>query len=87
MNQSCFCHKSDSISVIGAFDIPHSLALDESNGRLYIADRQNGRVQCLDTSTGVFDPPINKQEFGLVFAVDFNSHNGEVCSAGPLCNP
>nr|AAG44250.1 peptidylglycine alpha-amidating monooxygenase [Calliactis parasitica] len=60
----------------GSFDVPHSLALDEASHRLYIADRENSRVQSLDTTTGLFDPPIYSQQFELIFAVDFNPHSG-----------
>jgi len=31
----------------GEFDLPHSIAMD-SKGRLYVADRSNGRVQIFD---------------------------------------
>jgi sugar lactone lactonase YvrE len=59
-------------------NIPHSLALDERNQRLYIADRENGRIQSVDTRTGRFGQPITKKQFGLVFAVDFNSHSSKI---------
>ncbi|XP_031572438.1 peptidyl-glycine alpha-amidating monooxygenase-like [Actinia tenebrosa] len=59
-----------------SLNIPHSLALDEINQRLYIADRENGRIQHVDTITGQFGQPITKQPFGLIYAVNFNNHNG-----------
>ena len=61
----------------GEFDIPHSLALDEKNKLLYVADRENGRIQCFDTH-GNFRKIIYHKEFGgRLFAVSFSPSNGE----------
>ena len=61
----------------GTFNIPHSLALDDSHHRLYVADRENGRVQTFDTRTGTFQKEISLPEFeGRVFAVDFSKRHG-----------
>jgi len=38
----------------GQFYIPHSLKLDERRGRLYVADRENGRVEIFDANHGTF---------------------------------
>ena len=55
------------------FDIPHSLALDEKRRMLYVADRENGRIQCFDTD-GNFHKQISSKKFGgLVFAINFNN--------------
>ena len=60
----------------GQFNIPHSLALDEKNGLLYVADRENGRIQCFDTH-GKFQRQIYHEEFGgRLFAVSFTPANG-----------
>ncbi|EDO42139.1 predicted protein [Nematostella vectensis] len=64
---------------LGVFDVVHSLALDQTHHHLYVADRENGRVQRLDTKKGRFDREITNKEFGAsVYAVDFNSHDGGV---------
>ena len=40
---------------------------------LYVADRENGRIQCFDTD-GKFHKQISSKKFGgLVFAIDFNN--------------
>ena len=42
---------------------------------LYVADRENGRIQCFD-GDGKFHREIKSPEFnGLVFAVDFNEQS------------
>ena len=39
---------------------------------LYVADRENGRIQCFDTE-GTFHKQISSQLFGgRVFAVNYN---------------
>ncbi len=64
----------------GEFNIPHSLALDEARGLLYVADRENGRIQCFDTH-GKFKMQIRHEEFGgRLFAVSFTPANGEAIS-------
>ena len=56
----------------GTFNLPHSLALDNKRNMLYVADRENGRIQCFDTE-GKFHKEITSAKFGgLIFAVDFN---------------
>ena len=60
------------------FSIPHSLTLDEKRDMLYVADRENGRIQCFD-SDGKFHKEITSPKFGgLVFAVDFNEPSKSV---------
>ena len=57
------------------FNIPHSLTLDEKRRMLYVADRENGRIQCFD-GDGKFHREIKSPEFGgLVFAVDFDEQS------------
>ena len=54
------------------FLIPHGLSLDEKHSMLYVADRENGRIQCFD-SEGTFHKQISSQLFeGRVFAVNYN---------------
>lgn len=58
---------------LGAFLIPHSLSLDGTRQRLFIADRENGRVQVMDSKSGAFIDEIKLPEFGgLVYAVDYS---------------
>lgn len=60
----------------GEFNIPHSLALDEKTGVLFVADRENGRIQCFDTN-GKFIKMIQHADFGgNLFAVSFTHTNG-----------
>lgn len=47
-------------SKIGEFDIPHGITLD-NKGNVYVADRQNNRIQVFD-STGVFFKELKNNE-------------------------
>lgn len=59
----------------GSFLIPHSLALDQANHTLYVADRENGRVQSFNSISGTFLDEIKLPAFGgIVYAVAYN-HN------------
>jgi peptidylamidoglycolate lyase len=44
----------------GEFNIPHSLSLDD-NGNVYVADRENNRIQIFD-SNGVFLKQLQNNE-------------------------
>ena len=58
---------------LGSFMVPHSLALDRTQQRLFIADRENGRVQVMNSKSGAFIDEIKFPEFGgLVYAVDYS---------------
>ncbi|CAH3014635.1 unnamed protein product [Porites evermanni] len=68
-----------------AFRIPHSLSLDEANGRLYVADRENSRVLALDAGSGSLLREV--KDFGeRVFAVHYHAKRGGVLHVvnGPL---
>lgn len=57
----------------GSFFVPHSLSLDQSNHTLYVADRENGRVQSFSSISGAFVDEIKLPKFGgRVFAVDYS---------------
>lgn len=59
----------------GSFFIPHGLALDNKRHSLYVADRENGRVQVFNSITTSFIGQIKLPEFGgLVYAVDYNDN-------------
>jgi peptidylamidoglycolate lyase len=51
------------------FNIPHGISLD-SNGNVYVADRENSRVQIFD-STGKFIKQFSDHSFGKICAVAF----------------
>lgn len=60
---------------LGSFFIPHGLALDNKRHSLYVADRENGRVQVFNSITTSFIGQIKLPEFGgLVYAVDYNDN-------------
>lgn len=59
------------------FDIPHSLALDESHDLLCVADRENGRIQCFDaglngSAAGQFRHGFQPGR-GTIFAIEFDA--------------
>jgi DNA-binding beta-propeller fold protein YncE len=55
----------------GEFDLPHALAV-ASNGDLYVADRENGRIQWF-TADGRY---LGKWDYGgRLFSVDFGQQN------------
>eukprot|EP00795_Rhopilema_esculentum_P006077 gene6077-11458_t len=73
----------------GEFDVPHSLALDDEKNLLYIADRENGRIQCYNTD-GKLQKIIHAEAFGgRLFAISFTPFNGGLLYAvsGPSLLP
>jgi peptidylamidoglycolate lyase len=54
----------------GEFNIPHGICLD-SNGNVYVADRENNRIQVFD-SNGKFIKQFTDNTFGAVCAVAFD---------------
>ena len=54
----------------GEFDIPHGISLD-SNGNVYVADRENNRIQVFD-STGKFINQFSDKTSGAICAVAFD---------------
>lgn len=54
----------------GQFDLPHSLDLD-SNGNVYVADRENSRIQVFD-SNGKFRREWKDKRFGKVYTTRFD---------------
>ena len=55
----------------GQFDVPHSIAID-SQGRIYVADRGNARIQIFD-QTGQFIEEWKDSSLGRPWAVRFES--------------
>ncbi|XP_077988747.1 peptidyl-glycine alpha-amidating monooxygenase-like [Glandiceps talaboti] len=61
----------------GKFNLPHGLALAEDKQQICVADRENGRVQCFQTSDGTFVKEYHPQQFdGRVYAIDYQPING-----------
>ncbi|GAB6032429.1 hypothetical protein CHUAL_011067 [Chamberlinius hualienensis] len=72
-----------------AFDVPHDLALAEDKGLIFVADRENGRIQAFHLQNGTFHSQILDSEFGgRIFAVAYSSYNGGTLYAvnGPTAN-
>jgi len=65
--------------VPGSFLIPHSLALDQANHTLFVADRENGRVQSFNSISGTFLDEIKLPAFGgVVYAVAYGQNTREL---------
>ena len=61
---------------LGQFSLPHDIALDEEGDRLFVADRENGRVQVFSMSTGNPLSEIRKSEFfPTVYSVHYQPSN------------
>ena len=54
----------------GEFNIPHAISLDQ-NGNVYVADRENKRVQVFD-STGKFLKQYSDNSYGSICSVTFD---------------
>ena len=60
-----------------AFNIPHSLALAEDKNMVCVADRENGRVQCLNAQTGKFVRSLQPDSLGsTVYGIDYSRAEG-----------
>lgn len=59
------------------FAVPHALALAVDLGLLCVADRENGRVQCFNTSDGAFHSQYHSGVVGdRLFSVAYAPING-----------
>jgi DNA-binding beta-propeller fold protein YncE len=71
----------------GSFLIPHSISVDEGRKRIYVADRENGRLQSFDFS-GKLLSVWEKAEFApKLFAVAYHKDSGKhtiVCAFFPV---
>jgi peptidylamidoglycolate lyase len=63
----------------GEFDIPHSLALDEY-GRVYVADRENRRIQIFDSS-GRFLKEWKDKSLGDIYAIRYDKGKNRMIAA------
>lgn len=66
----------------GEFNVPHGICLD-ANGNVYVADRENNRVQVFD-SNGRFLKQFRDKTFGAVCAVAFNKTGTKLFAADDL---
>jgi peptidylamidoglycolate lyase len=62
----------------GEFDIPHGIDLDV-NGNLYVADRENNRIQVFD-SAGKYLKQFSNKSFGRIFSVTIDKNAKKVFS-------
>lgn len=61
-----------------AFNIPHALTLAEELNILCVADRENGRIQCLNKEDGKLVHSIQPKELGsTVYSVAYSPSEGE----------
>ncbi|XP_014246228.1 peptidyl-alpha-hydroxyglycine alpha-amidating lyase 1-like isoform X2 [Cimex lectularius] len=61
----------------GEFFIPHALALAEDKNLVFVADRENGRVQCFNANTGNFSFIVSSKAIGhRIFSVAYSSVDG-----------
>lgn len=62
----------DSLSDLGALQIVHSLAPDESRDLLYVADRENARIVMVGLKNGSFLSQFAAPQFGKsVYSVKY----------------
>ena len=61
----------------GTFNLPHGVAVAEDHKLVFVADRENGRIQCFDLD-GIFKYIIKHQEFGpRIYGVDYCPNHGK----------
>jgi peptidylamidoglycolate lyase len=58
------------------FDIPHGIDLDD-NGNVYVADRENNRVQIFDSS-GRFLKQWTDKSFGSIYSISFDKKKSKL---------
>jgi peptidylamidoglycolate lyase len=66
----------------GEFNIPHAISLGE-NENVYVADRENKRVQVFD-SNGKFIKQLTNKKFGNISAVAYGAANNQLIAADDL---
>ncbi|CAF0958876.1 unnamed protein product [Brachionus calyciflorus] len=62
------------------FFVPHSIALNEEQNLLCVADRENFRIQCFDLHGNLIHQ-IKSPEFGPIYSVAFAANNASVLYA------
>ncbi|XP_067001360.1 peptidyl-alpha-hydroxyglycine alpha-amidating lyase 1 isoform X2 [Anabrus simplex] len=59
------------------FLVPHALALAEEREILFVADRENGRIQCFNSTSGIFITQLMSQLMGSrIFSVAYAPAQG-----------
>jgi peptidylamidoglycolate lyase len=66
----------------GEFNIPHSIDLD-ANGNVYVADRENSRIQVFD-STGKFLKQYSNKNFGNICSVTVDKSDEKIFAIDDL---
>uniref|UniRef100_A0A7E4W9E0 Peptidylglycine monooxygenase n=1 Tax=Panagrellus redivivus TaxID=6233 RepID=A0A7E4W9E0_PANRE len=61
---------------LGAFNLPHDISLDDEHERMYVADRENGRVQVFDYAGNALSAIGDSRFFGNVYSVDYCPGHG-----------
>ena len=68
----------------GEFDIPHAIDLDDK-GNVYIADRENDRVQVFDAN-GKFLKLFANESFGNIYSVAVDKTNNKILATDYISN-
>jgi len=66
----------------GEFDIPHAIELDD-RGNVYVADRENGRIQVFD-SNGTFLREAAHKSFGNLCSIVFDKKEKQIIAVDDL---
>jgi peptidylamidoglycolate lyase len=68
----------------GEFDLPHAIDLD-NQGQVYVADRENSRIQVFD-STGKFVTAYNNDHAGKLYSLTVNKANAQLFATDYITN-
>jgi peptidylamidoglycolate lyase len=68
----------------GEFNIPHAISLDKK-GNVYVADRENKRIQMFDAS-GKFLKEYKGNDFGNLYAVNFDTTANQLTAVDYVIN-
>uniref|UniRef100_A0A0N5A2F7 Peptidylglycine monooxygenase n=1 Tax=Parastrongyloides trichosuri TaxID=131310 RepID=A0A0N5A2F7_PARTI len=72
----------ESYAPLGSFNLPHDITLNEDKNQLYVADRENGRVQVFTTAGVPLYDIKNPNLFGNVYSAHYCSDHGLVLIPG-----
>uniref|UniRef100_A0A0K0E1E1 Peptidylglycine monooxygenase n=1 Tax=Strongyloides stercoralis TaxID=6248 RepID=A0A0K0E1E1_STRER len=57
-------------AALGSFQLPHDISIDDENNKLYVSDRENGRVQVFDSDGN----PLYDIKDGTLFTNVYSAH-------------